>query len=105
MVNLTNSTRYLKVSDRFRISWYLKFLTLKKPKKSPHALFVSQFYGLADSNVNPPVVNRQYTSSNGYIYLSSFLGKDDWFQCNWTTTPKPNTTDVKCDKNQKFSNL
>ncbi|EFX78513.1 hypothetical protein DAPPUDRAFT_320468 [Daphnia pulex] len=54
-----------------------------------------QLYANAVGYVNAPVVNRIYTSSGGYISLSAQFTQGDWFECQWTTTSKLNTTDFK----------
>ncbi|KZS19920.1 Uncharacterized protein APZ42_013525, partial [Daphnia magna] len=44
-----------------------------------------RFEGAADVDVNPPSVNKTYTSIGKQIVLFSELRDGDWFECSWIT--------------------
>ncbi|XP_046462711.1 uncharacterized protein LOC124208895 [Daphnia pulex] len=61
--------------------------------KSPGAELV--IYGGSEINVNPPVVNRIYTSRSNNMFLFSRVDKTDWFDCKWKMIPEPQTTEYQ----------
>jgi hypothetical protein len=61
--------------------------------KSPGAGLV--IYGGSEINVNPPVVNRIYTSRSNNMFLFSRVDKTDWFDCKWKMIPEPQTTEYQ----------
>ena len=61
--------------------------------KSPGAELV--IYGGSEINVNPPVVNRIYTSRSNNMFLFSRVDKTDWFDCKWKMIPVPQTTEYQ----------
>jgi hypothetical protein len=52
-------------------------------------------YGGAEINVNPPVVNRIYTSRSDSLFLFFKVDKTDWFDCKWKMIPEPQTTEYQ----------
>ncbi|XP_046462350.1 uncharacterized protein LOC124208568 isoform X2 [Daphnia pulex] len=61
--------------------------------KSPGAELA--IYGGAEINVNPPVLNRIYTSRSNSMFLFSRVDNTDWFDCKWKTIPVPKTTEYQ----------
>jgi hypothetical protein len=59
-------------------------------------------YGGSEINVNPPVVNRIYTSRDNSIFLFSRVDNKDWFNCNWNMILVPITTQYKRKKFKLF---
>jgi hypothetical protein len=61
--------------------------------KSPGAQLA--IYGGSEINVNPPVVNRIYTSRSNNMFLFSRVDRTDWFDCKWKMIPVPQTTEYQ----------
>ncbi|EFX67217.1 hypothetical protein DAPPUDRAFT_261967, partial [Daphnia pulex] len=52
-------------------------------------------YGGAEINVNPPAVNRIYTSRSDSMFLFYKVDNTDWFDCKWKMIPVPQTTEYQ----------
>jgi hypothetical protein len=52
-------------------------------------------YGGAEINVNPPAVNRIYTSRSDSLFLFSKVDNTDWFDCKWKMIPEPQTSEYQ----------
>ncbi|EFX73296.1 hypothetical protein DAPPUDRAFT_109985 [Daphnia pulex] len=52
-------------------------------------------YGGAEINVNPPAVNRIYTSRSDSMFLFFKVDNTDWFDCKWKMIPVPQTTEYQ----------
>ncbi|EFX73252.1 hypothetical protein DAPPUDRAFT_253535 [Daphnia pulex] len=52
-------------------------------------------YGGSEINVDPPVVDRIYTSRSNSMFLFSRVDNTDWFDCKWKMIPIPQTTEYQ----------
>ncbi|EFX67157.1 hypothetical protein DAPPUDRAFT_261977 [Daphnia pulex] len=52
-------------------------------------------YGGAEINVNPPAVNRIYTSRSDSMFLFYKVDNTDWFDCKWKMIPVQQTTEYQ----------
>ncbi|XP_046651229.1 uncharacterized protein LOC124342305 isoform X2 [Daphnia pulicaria] len=52
--------------------------------------------GFSEYYLQPPIFNRIYTSASNYLSVAAKVGKEDWFQCQWTSWNRPTSaTDFK----------
>jgi hypothetical protein len=52
-------------------------------------------YGGSEINVNPPVVNRIYTSRSDSLFLFFKVDNTNWFDCKWKMIYVPQTTEYQ----------